>query len=69
MIAETATKELYKIGDCVPRSGNYVCVPCGYLQYFEAGATFSTCEACFAGTELGPEGYREAEAEFWKLLD
>lgn len=59
---------MYRKGDAVPLSGQYVCVPCGYVQYFEVGTAFSECFACLAGTVYGPEGYREGEAEFWQLL-
>ena len=58
----------YKIGDVVPQSGMYICVPCGYAQHFEVGSTFTTCEACFAGTTDGPDGYQDSENEFWQLL-
>lgn len=65
---QTVAAKLYKIGEAVPQSGMYVCVPCGYIQYFEAGTDFTTCLACFAGTKNGPEGYREDEAEFWQFI-
>lgn len=66
---ETAVASgLFKIGDAVPRTGMYLCVPCGYVQRFEEGSAFATCDACLAGTENGPEGYRSAEAEFWQLI-
>lgn len=61
-------KELYKIDDLVPQTGHYICLPCGYIQEFEAGRKFTTCEACLAGTENGPEGYQDAQSEFWQLL-
>jgi len=60
-------EQLHKIGDKVPATGNYVCVPCGYMQYFKEGDFFTTCEACYAGTDLGPENYQESDAEFWQL--
>lgn len=59
---------LYKIGAVVPKTGMYVCVPCGYVQQFIEGEKFLTCEACLAGTENGPEGYQEAESEFWEFI-
>lgn len=65
---QTATIQLYKIGDRVLQSGMYVCVPCGFMQYFEAGTKFRTCEACLAGTENGPAGYQNEEAEFWQFV-
>jgi hypothetical protein len=60
--------KLYGIGEVVPVSGNYICVPCGYIQRFEAGELFITCEACFAGTEIGPEDYQEKDSEFWEFF-
>jgi hypothetical protein len=66
MDSTVITKALYKIGDSVPESGSYLCVPCGYVQYFEAGKLFTTCDACFAGTEIAPEGFKDADAEFWQ---
>jgi hypothetical protein len=60
---------VYKIGDIVPVHGAYLCIPCGYIQEFQAGDTFTTCEACLAGTEDGPEGYQDAGSEFWELVE
>ena len=62
------TKTLYGIGEAVPTSGLYVCLPCGYVQHFAAGETFATCPACLAGTALGPVGYQDEGAEFWQFL-
>ena len=64
----TVVTQLFKKGDLVLQSGQYVCVPCGYVQYFEAGTLFTECYACLAGTEFGPEGYRADEQEFWQFL-
>jgi hypothetical protein len=61
-------KKLYKIGDIVPMYGAYLCVPCGYIQAFEEGEVFMTCEACLAGTPDGPKDYQELEVEFWELI-
>lgn len=63
-----ATDTLYKIGDIVPVSGTYLCVPCGYTQYFEAGSLFTTCLACLAGTADGPEGFKEPDDDFWSFM-
>jgi hypothetical protein len=62
------TQTRYKKGDLVAVSGNYVCIPCGYVQYFTAGDRFIECLACLAGTPDGPIGYREDEEEFWELV-
>lgn len=61
------TEQLFKIGDIVPESGAYVCVPCGFIQNFSAGERFTACLACLAGTSDGPEGYKDDEAEFWQF--
>ncbi len=60
---------LYKIGDIAPVRGMYMCVPCGYVQEFNGGDIFTTCELCLAGTIDGPEEYQEADVEFWHLLE
>ncbi len=67
VLNERSTKTLYKIDDIVPIHGMYMCIPCGYVQEFQEGAVFTTCELCLAGTEDGPDGYKE-EVEFWELL-
>lgn len=64
----TLLEKLYKIDDVVPQSGQYLCVPCGYVQYFNEGNLFTTCDACLAGTADGPEGYKQDEADFWQLI-
>lgn len=68
MTTAAATETLYKIGDIVQQSGMYVCVPCGYMQYFEAGSVFTYCLACLAGTSDGPAGYQTPAAEFWQFM-
>ncbi len=68
VITDISTDELFAIGELVPVSGLYVCVPCGYTKQFTAGELFPTCDACLAGTEYGPEGYQEEEVEFWSLI-
>lgn len=67
MQAVTSAK-LYALHDVAPVSGNYLCVPCGYIQYFEAGARFTECLACFAGTSFGPTGFQNETDEFWRLV-
>ena len=64
----TTITRTFRKGDIVPASGVYVCVPCGYMQYFVEGASFIECVACLAGTPDGPEGYREDEQEFWQFV-
>lgn len=63
----TPTK-LYAIRDIIPASGSYLCIPCGYVQYFEKGEKFTECLACLAGTSFGPAGFQSDADEFWQLL-
>ena len=60
-------QRLYKNGDLVDVSGEYLCTSCGNIVYFQAGERFRECNICFAGSSQGPEGYREG-VEFWKLI-
>lgn len=64
---EIQKAKFYKIGERVSKSGMYVCIPCGFVQYFQEGSDFETCQACFAGTGAGPQGFQE-NAEFWQFL-
>lgn len=59
-------KHQFAIGDAVPETGLYLCVPCGFVEEFQAGDLFPTCRACYAGTSEGPEGYTEAHVDFWE---
>ncbi|MDP3727423.1 MAG: hypothetical protein Q8R35_02160 [bacterium] len=65
---QAVVTQLFRKGDAVPVSGLYLCVPCGYVQNFAAGALFTECLACLAGTAFGPDGYREDEQEFWQYI-
>ena len=60
--------ERFNIGDAVPQTGWYLCIPCGYMQEFTEGDQFTPCDACQAGTSLGPDGFQEDEEDFWELV-
>ncbi len=60
------TKALYQINDIVPEDGLYLCIPCSYVAEFKAGELFPTCDACYAGTDMGPEGYTDVHVDFWE---
>ncbi len=64
-----STNTIFSVGEKVPFSGRYVCVPCGYTQYFEKGDMFTICEVCLAGTPDGPTGYESADSEFWEYVE
>ena len=53
-------KQMYKVGDKVPRAGRYQCIVCGLIleflpKHIEMGVLFNSCPLCFAGTENGPK--------------
>lgn len=54
----------YGWGQIVPKTGEYLCKDCGYIEEFQAGDVFPICEVCQAGEPDGPstpsEGYWEA---------
>lgn len=58
----------YAVRDTVPVSGDYLCLPCGYIQFFEAGDQFTECLACLAGTAMGPLGYQNEADDFWQPI-
>ncbi|HVM90345.1 MAG TPA: hypothetical protein VMU11_00410 [Verrucomicrobiae bacterium] len=64
----TLTKTLFAVGEVVPESGWYLCVPCGFADEFMAGDAFPVCKACLAGTSDGPDGYTEPHVEYWERL-
>lgn len=68
MIASATALTRFRMGETVTKTGWYLCVPCGYLQEFSAGNTFTACEVCRAGTDDGPEGYTDKESEFWEFI-
>ena len=69
VVIDVPIGDVFAIGELVPISGLYACLPCGYTQQFYAGYLFPTCDACLAGTNLGPEGFQEPEAEFCSFID
>ncbi len=38
---------VYKVGEKVPESGFYICIPCGSKKYLKAGKYFKSCLKCF----------------------
>ena len=58
-------KGLWKWGQIVPETGEYLCVDCGFIDNFEAGAVFPVCEVCLSGEPAGPSG---AEIGFWERV-
>lgn len=55
----------FKVGEPVPESGYYVCVPCGYKKYYKKGESFTSCMGCMA--EL-PEEFAPG-LELWEKVE
>ncbi len=60
-----STDGLWKFGQIVPSSGEYLCSDCGYIMTLEEGSIFPSCEVCLSGE---PGGASETDQEFWKKL-
>ena len=62
-----------KIGDIfdvcrtVLKTGNYICVPCGYTCYFQKGAIFPQCFGCIEGKKYNGDNYFK-NLGLWALL-
>ncbi len=46
------TGNTFDVKSVVPKSGTYVCVPCGYRQEFKKGDCFPLCFACLEGKKI-----------------
>jgi len=56
---------MYKWGQKVPHTGEFLCVDCGYIIELEEGKTFPICEVCLSGEPDGPSG---PEGAFWESV-
>jgi len=54
-------------GERVPEDGEYVCVPCGYHNVYQAGDQFKECVSCLSGTPEGKEEFAEG-LEMWEKI-
>ena len=57
--------ETYEVGNVVPESGTYVCVPCGNKKFLKAGTRFTSCLKCFGKEE---RGLLIGGLELWKRI-
>jgi ring-1,2-phenylacetyl-CoA epoxidase subunit PaaE len=51
---------LYSTGQKVPKTGNYICMNCGFIQHFQKGENFTVCPVCLAGED-------DPDYELWKF--
>ncbi len=58
-------KDLYKWGQIVPETGDYLCVDCGYIATFAEGEIFPVCEVCLSGEPAGPTS---ADGAYWEKI-
>lgn len=56
---------LYKWGQRVPKTADYICVDCGYIEEFKEGSVFTVCEACLSGEFEGPSG---PKVGYWEMV-
>jgi hypothetical protein len=60
-------KEKYwRVGQIIPKTGDYLCIDCGNITTFQAGDVFYVCDVCMSGDPTGPtEG---TEQGYWEFL-
>jgi hypothetical protein len=58
-------QNLYKWGQVVPETGDYLCIDCGYIGSFEVGDIFPVCEVCLSGEPAGPTS---SDGAYWEKV-
>lgn len=56
---------LWRVAQIVPKTGEYLCVDCGYIEELQQGVIFPVCEVCQSGD---PEGPSPIEKGYWEYL-
>lgn len=56
---------MWKYGQIVQESGEYMCTDCGYIISLNRGDVFPSCEVCLSGDPEGPVG---PEVGFWEKI-
>ncbi len=62
---EPDSRNLWRWGQIVQETGEYLCVDCGYILELEAGAVFPVCEVCLSGEPSGPA---TPETGYWEKI-
>ncbi|MGL4758363.1 MAG: FAD-binding oxidoreductase [Patescibacteria group bacterium] len=60
-IRQGENEKLFTAKDVVSISGEYLCIDCGYIKYFEVGQVFGSCPMCLSGEA-------DDNHEFWKKV-
>ena len=55
----------WRVAQVVPKTGEYLCIDCGYIEEFKAGGLFPVCEVCLSGD---PDGPSALEKGYWEYL-
>jgi hypothetical protein len=55
----------YRYGQIVPKTGEYMCIDCGYISEYKAGSVFPVCEVCLSGDPNGPVS---TDKGFWEFI-
>lgn len=61
------TSDTFDVRSKVPKSGIYVCVPCGRKQEFKKGECFPLCFSCLEGKKYNGDNYMKGLG-LWELL-
>lgn len=65
---EEAENGCYRWGQKVPKTADYLCKDCGYVETFKEGSVFPICEVCLSGDPTCPEGYAGPAEGFWEMI-
>jgi hypothetical protein len=60
-------KNLWRFGQKILVTGEYLCVDCGYIENFESGDLFPICEVCRSGDPAGPTD--GTDQGYWEILN
>ncbi len=61
-------KDTFNVESIVPKSGIYICVPCGYKRAFKKGDCFPLCFSCLEGKKYNGDRYMKGLG-LWELLE
>lgn len=57
--------DMWKWGQICPKTADYLCVDCGYVEEIQKGQTFPICIVCLSGEVDGPSGPTQ---EYWQEI-
>lgn len=59
--------DTFDISHTVPKTGRYICVPCGYTCHFQRGTVFPRCFGCIERKKYNGDNYFK-DLGLWELL-